>query len=83
MVLLGIPEPMANAILRIAGQLDLMGLALIFKLGAMHYDMVERSMILLGEEVMPRISAIFDRDAAAIPAAVACPSSELLRQRAG
>ena len=40
MVLLGIPEPMANAILRIAGQLDLMGLALIFKLGAMHYDMV-------------------------------------------
>jgi hypothetical protein len=33
----------ANAILELASQLDLMGLALIFKLGAMPYDMVERS----------------------------------------
>jgi len=32
-----------------------MGLAMIFKLGAMPDDMVERSMSLFGEEVVPRI----------------------------
>ena len=44
MVILGRPETVAETILRLAGQLDLMGLAMIFKLGAMPYDMVERSM---------------------------------------
>jgi hypothetical protein len=37
---------------------------MIFKLGAMPYDMVERSMTLFGEEVVPRIRPILDRDAA-------------------
>lgn len=70
MVILGSPETVAETILRIAGQLDLMGLALVFKLGALPYDMVERSMSLLGEEVMPRLrralnaSAAVDRAAA-------------------
>jgi alkanesulfonate monooxygenase SsuD/methylene tetrahydromethanopterin reductase-like flavin-dependent oxidoreductase (luciferase family) len=64
MVLLGGPETVANAILRIARRLDLMGLALIFKLGAMPYDLVERSMIAFGEEVVPRIRHLLDRDAA-------------------
>jgi alkanesulfonate monooxygenase SsuD/methylene tetrahydromethanopterin reductase-like flavin-dependent oxidoreductase (luciferase family) len=65
MVLLGGPETVANAILRLADRLDLMGLALIFKLGAMPYDMVERSMTLFGKEVMPKIRRLLDRDAAA------------------
>ena len=65
MVLLGGPDAVANAILRIAGQLDLMGLTLVFKLGAMPYDMVERSMIRFGEEVLPRIRAVLDRDTGA------------------
>lgn len=65
MVLLGSPQTVANAILRIAGRLDLMGLALIFKLGAMPYDRVERSMILFGKEIAPRIRSVLDRDAAA------------------
>jgi alkanesulfonate monooxygenase SsuD/methylene tetrahydromethanopterin reductase-like flavin-dependent oxidoreductase (luciferase family) len=69
MVLIGSPETVAKAILRIAGQLDLMGLALIFKLGAMPYDMLERSMTRFGEEVMPRIRYLLGRDAAAIGAA--------------
>ena len=69
MVLIGSPETVAKAILRIAGQLDLMGLALIFKLGAMPYDMLERSMTRFGEEVVPRIRYVLDRDAAAIGAA--------------
>jgi alkanesulfonate monooxygenase SsuD/methylene tetrahydromethanopterin reductase-like flavin-dependent oxidoreductase (luciferase family) len=60
MVILGGPETVANAILRLVGQLDLMGLAMIFKLGAMPYDMVERSMALFGEEVMPRIRHVLD-----------------------
>jgi alkanesulfonate monooxygenase SsuD/methylene tetrahydromethanopterin reductase-like flavin-dependent oxidoreductase (luciferase family) len=64
MVILGNPETVAETILRIAGQLEPMGLAMIFKLGAMPYDMVERSMTLFGEEVMPRIRPILDRDAA-------------------
>jgi alkanesulfonate monooxygenase SsuD/methylene tetrahydromethanopterin reductase-like flavin-dependent oxidoreductase (luciferase family) len=64
MVVLGSPATVADTILRIAGQLDLMGLAMIFKLGAMPYDMVERSMSLFGEEVVPRIRHVLDRDAA-------------------
>jgi alkanesulfonate monooxygenase SsuD/methylene tetrahydromethanopterin reductase-like flavin-dependent oxidoreductase (luciferase family) len=64
MVLLGGPETVADAILRLASRLDLMGLALIFKLGAMPYDMVERSMGLFGEEVVPRIRHLLDHDVA-------------------
>jgi alkanesulfonate monooxygenase SsuD/methylene tetrahydromethanopterin reductase-like flavin-dependent oxidoreductase (luciferase family) len=71
MVILGSPETVANAILGLASQLDLMGLALIFKLGAMPYDMVERSMSAFGEEVVPRIRRVLDRDAAANRAAPA------------
>jgi alkanesulfonate monooxygenase SsuD/methylene tetrahydromethanopterin reductase-like flavin-dependent oxidoreductase (luciferase family) len=71
MVLLGGPETVAQGILRLAGQLDLMGLALIFKLGAMPYDMVERSMTLFGEEVIPRIRRVLDRAAAVNHAATA------------
>jgi alkanesulfonate monooxygenase SsuD/methylene tetrahydromethanopterin reductase-like flavin-dependent oxidoreductase (luciferase family) len=65
MVLLGGPETVAQGILRLADRLDLMGLALIFKLGAMPYDLVERSMSLFGEEVVPHIRHLLDRDAAA------------------
>jgi alkanesulfonate monooxygenase SsuD/methylene tetrahydromethanopterin reductase-like flavin-dependent oxidoreductase (luciferase family) len=64
MVILGSPETVAETILRIAGQLEPMGLAMIFKLGAMPYDMVERSMTLFGDEVVPRIRHVLDRDAA-------------------
>jgi len=64
MVILGNPETVADTILRIAGQLDLTGLAMIFKLGAMPYDMVERSMTTFGKEVMPRIQQVLDRTAA-------------------
>ena len=71
MVLLGGPETVANAISRLASQLDLIGLALIFKLGAMPYDMVERSMTVFGEEVMPRIHHLFGRTAAVKQAAAA------------
>ena len=71
MVILGSPETVANAIARLAAQLDLMGLALIFKLGAMPYDMVERSMSAFGEAVVPRIRPVLDRDASAEGAAVA------------
>jgi alkanesulfonate monooxygenase SsuD/methylene tetrahydromethanopterin reductase-like flavin-dependent oxidoreductase (luciferase family) len=63
MVLLGGPETVSEAILRLVGQLDLMGLTLIFKLGAMPYDMVERSMALFGAEVMPRVGHGLGRDA--------------------
>ena len=65
MVILGSGETVANAILELASQLDLMGLALIFKLGAMPYDMVERSMRTFGEDVVPRIRPVLDRDAIA------------------
>ena len=58
-------ETVANAILELASQLDLMGLALIFKLGAMPYDMVERSMTAFGEDVVPRIRPVLDCDATA------------------
>ena len=64
MVILGGPETVANTILRLAGQLDLMGLALIFKLGAMSYDRIEASMTAFGEAVMPRIRHLLDRDRA-------------------
>ena len=63
LVILGSGETVANAILELASQLDLMGLALIFKLGAMPYDMVERSMTAFGEDVVPRIRPVLDRDA--------------------
>jgi alkanesulfonate monooxygenase SsuD/methylene tetrahydromethanopterin reductase-like flavin-dependent oxidoreductase (luciferase family) len=68
MVILGGPETVANAIIRLASQLDPMGLAMIFKLGAMPYDMVERSMTLFGEEVMPRIRHVLGHDPVATPA---------------
>ena len=42
-----------------------MGLAMIFKLGAMPHDMVERSMTTFGEKVVPRIRHVLDRNAAA------------------
>ena len=63
MVLLGGPETVADAILRLASQLDLMGLAMIFKLGAMPYDMVEHSMAAFGEAVVPRIRYLLDHNA--------------------
>ena len=62
MVLMGSPETVAKAILRIAGQLDLMGLALIFKLGAMRDDMLERSMSRFGDKVVPCIHHLLDRE---------------------
>ncbi len=71
MVILGNLETVADMILRIAGQLDLTGLAMIFKLGTMPYDMVERSMTSFGEEVMPRIQQVLDRTAAGSHAAAA------------
>ena len=37
-VILGGQETVTDAILRLVGQLDLLGLAMIFKLGAMSYD---------------------------------------------
>jgi alkanesulfonate monooxygenase SsuD/methylene tetrahydromethanopterin reductase-like flavin-dependent oxidoreductase (luciferase family) len=74
MVILGSPETVANAIRRLSDRLDLMGLALIFKLGAMPYDMVERSMTAFGEEVVPRIRHLLDRGAAANRATAASAS---------
>ena len=59
--ILGGPATVAETLLRLAEQLELMGLAMIFKLGAMPYDMVERSMALFGEEVMPRIREMQER----------------------
>ncbi len=69
MVLLGSPQTVANGILRLAGQLDLAGLTLIFKLGQLPYDMLLRSMQLFGEEVMPRLRRRLDEGAAAQAAA--------------
>jgi len=60
MAILGSPQTVADAILRIAGQLDLLGLALVFKLGTMPYEMVERSMTRFGDEVMPRIRHLLE-----------------------
>jgi alkanesulfonate monooxygenase SsuD/methylene tetrahydromethanopterin reductase-like flavin-dependent oxidoreductase (luciferase family) len=73
MVILGSPETVANSIARLASQLDLMGLALIFKLGAMPYDMVERSMRAFGEAVMPRIRHALDRGTVANRVPTASP----------
>jgi alkanesulfonate monooxygenase SsuD/methylene tetrahydromethanopterin reductase-like flavin-dependent oxidoreductase (luciferase family) len=64
MVLLGSAATVADAIHRIASRVELMGLALIFKLGAMPYDMVERSMTMFGAEVMPRIRPLLGGAAA-------------------
>jgi alkanesulfonate monooxygenase SsuD/methylene tetrahydromethanopterin reductase-like flavin-dependent oxidoreductase (luciferase family) len=71
MVLLGGPASVADAILRLAGRLDPMGLALIFKLGAIPYDMVERSMTAFHEGVMPRLRNILDGAARGTIAAAA------------
>jgi alkanesulfonate monooxygenase SsuD/methylene tetrahydromethanopterin reductase-like flavin-dependent oxidoreductase (luciferase family) len=65
MVILGGPERVAETILRLADQLNPMGLALIFKLGAMPYDMLHRSMSRFGEEVMPHIRRLLDGESAA------------------
>jgi hypothetical protein len=46
-----------------------MGLTLVFKLGAMPYEMVERSMIRFGEQVAPRIGPILDGEVAPTRAA--------------
>jgi alkanesulfonate monooxygenase SsuD/methylene tetrahydromethanopterin reductase-like flavin-dependent oxidoreductase (luciferase family) len=70
MVILGSPTTVADTILRLAKELDLMGLAMIFKLGAMPYDTVERSMTLFGEEVVPLLRHLLD-GAAADPGATA------------
>ena len=78
MVILGGPERVANTILRLANQLDLMGLAMIFKLGAMPYDMVERSMSLFGEEVVPRLRQVLTR-AVTVDRTTAEPSSSIQR----
>src|SRR5271166_6881029 len=72
MVLLGGPQTVADAIFRLADRLELMGLALIFKLGAMPYDMVEHSMAAFGAEVVPRIRHLL-ADAAATRAPAAPP----------
>jgi alkanesulfonate monooxygenase SsuD/methylene tetrahydromethanopterin reductase-like flavin-dependent oxidoreductase (luciferase family) len=61
MVILGGPETVAATILHLADQLDPMGLALIFKLGAMPYDMVENSMRAFGQGVVPRIQRVLSR----------------------
>jgi len=58
MVIMGGPETVAATILRLAEQLNPMGLALIFKLGAMPYDMVEASMCQFGDAVVPRIRGV-------------------------
>jgi alkanesulfonate monooxygenase SsuD/methylene tetrahydromethanopterin reductase-like flavin-dependent oxidoreductase (luciferase family) len=60
MVILGGAETVVDTIRRIAGQLELMGLALVFKLGALPFDRVERSMTLFGSEVVPRIRDLLD-----------------------
>src|SRR5262244_3148518 len=78
MVILGGPERVANTILRLANQLDLMGLAMIFKLGAMPYDMVERSMSLFGEEVVPRIRHVLTH-AVTVDRMAAEPSNSIQR----
>jgi hypothetical protein len=78
MVILGGPERVADTILRLASRLDLMGLAMIFKLGAMPYDMVERSMSLFGEEVIPRIRQVLTR-AVTVDSTAAEPSSSIPR----
>ncbi|HUN38691.1 MAG TPA: LLM class flavin-dependent oxidoreductase [Acetobacteraceae bacterium] len=65
MVILGGPETVAATVLRLASQLDLMGLTLIFKLGVMPYDMVEQSMRRFGDAVIPRIREVLCLNGAA------------------
>jgi alkanesulfonate monooxygenase SsuD/methylene tetrahydromethanopterin reductase-like flavin-dependent oxidoreductase (luciferase family) len=78
MVILGGPERVADTILRLTSRLDLMGLAMIFKLGAMPYDMVERSMSLFGEEVVPRIRHVLTH-AFTVDRTAAEPSNSIQR----
>jgi alkanesulfonate monooxygenase SsuD/methylene tetrahydromethanopterin reductase-like flavin-dependent oxidoreductase (luciferase family) len=78
MVILGGPERVADTILRLASRLDLMGLAMIFKLGAMPYDTVERSMSLFGEELVPRIRQVLTR-AVTVDREAAEPSRSIQR----
>ena len=78
MVILGSAETVASAILRLSDQLDLMSLAMIFKLGAMPYDMVERSMSLFGEEVVPRIRQVLTHSVT-VDRTAAGPSSSIQR----
>jgi alkanesulfonate monooxygenase SsuD/methylene tetrahydromethanopterin reductase-like flavin-dependent oxidoreductase (luciferase family) len=78
MVILGGPERVADTIFRLASRLDLMGLAMIFKLGAMPYDMVERSMSLFGEEVVPRIRHVLTH-AVTVDRTAAEPSNSIQR----
>ena len=78
MVILGSPERVADTILRLASRLDLMGLAMIFKLGVMPYDMVERSMSLFGEAVVPRIRHVLTR-AVRVDCSAVEPSSSIQR----
>ena len=68
MVILGGPDTVAETVLRLASQLDPMGLTLIFKLGAMPYDMVEQSMRGFGEAVILRIREVLSPNAATIQA---------------
>ena len=63
---------------RLVSRLDLMGLAMIFKLGAMPYDMVERSMSLFGQEVVPRLRQVLTR-AVTVDRTAAEPSSAIPR----
>jgi alkanesulfonate monooxygenase SsuD/methylene tetrahydromethanopterin reductase-like flavin-dependent oxidoreductase (luciferase family) len=65
MVMVGSAKSVAASILRLCGELDLAGLSIIFKFGAMPYDMVERSMQAFGDQVMPLIAHRLDRDAGA------------------
>ena len=78
MVILGGPERVADTILRLASRLHLMGLAMIFKLGAMPYDMVERSMSLFGEAVVPRIRHVLTQ-AVTVDRTAAEPSNSIQR----
>jgi alkanesulfonate monooxygenase SsuD/methylene tetrahydromethanopterin reductase-like flavin-dependent oxidoreductase (luciferase family) len=65
MVMVGSAKSVAASIIRLCAELDLMGLSIIFKFGAMPYDMVERSMQAFGDQVMPLIAHLLDRDAGA------------------
>jgi alkanesulfonate monooxygenase SsuD/methylene tetrahydromethanopterin reductase-like flavin-dependent oxidoreductase (luciferase family) len=56
MVLAGSPEGVARQILRHADELDLAMLVGTFQLGSMPHDMVARSLLLFGEQVMSRVA---------------------------
>src|SRR5262249_41966438 len=73
MVILGGPESGADTILRLASRLDLLGLAMIFKLAAMPYHLVDRSMSLSGAEVVPPIRHLLTH-----AVAVDCTNAERL-----